>query len=72
MMNPKLRGWANYYRHCAAKKVFGYVGQWQFHSWQKIANMDCLFNIVQIAHTPIERHGKERINTWFNPVLAAL
>jgi len=93
MMNPKLRGWANYYRHCVAKKVFGYVGhqifwmlwrwatrrhptksrhwiarkyflnrkgQWQFHGWQKIANMDCLFNLVQIAHTPIKRHVKIR------------
>ncbi|WED21555.1 group II intron reverse transcriptase/maturase [Vibrio sp. JC009] len=91
MMNPKLRGWANYYRHCVAKRVFGYVGnkifwmlwrwairrhitksrhwvarkyfinrkgQWQFHGWQKIANMDCQFNLVQIAHTPIKRHVK--------------
>ena len=24
-LNPKLRGWANYYRHVAAKKTFGYV-----------------------------------------------
>jgi RNA-directed DNA polymerase len=93
MMNPKLRGWANYYRHCVAKKVFGYVGhqifwmlwrwatrrhptksrhwiarkyflnrkgQWQFHGWQKIANMDCLFNLIRIAHTPIKRHVKIR------------
>ena len=93
MMNPKLRGWANYYRHCVAKQVFGYVGQqiflmvwkwavrrhpnkgrkwiarkyflnrkgqWQFHGWRKIANMDCLFNLVQIAYTPIKRHVKIR------------
>ncbi len=93
IINPKLRGWANYYRHCVAKQVFGYVGhqiflmlwrwairrhpnksrhwiarkyflnrkgQWQFHGWQKIANMDCLFNLVQIAHTPIKRHVKIR------------
>jgi hypothetical protein len=26
IMNPKLRGGMNYYRHCVAKKVFGYVG----------------------------------------------
>lgn len=26
VINPKLRGWANYYRHCVAKQVFGYVG----------------------------------------------
>lgn len=93
MMNPKLRGWANYYRHCVAKKVFSYVShqifwmlwrwavrrhptksrhwiarkyflnrksQWQFHGWQKIANMDCQFNLVQIDHTPIKRHVKIR------------
>jgi len=93
MMNPKLKGWANYYRHCVAKQVFGYVGQqiflmvwkwavrrhpnkgrkwiarkyfinckgqWQFHGWQKIANMDCLFNLVQIAYTSIKRHVKIR------------
>ncbi len=36
MMNPKLRGWANYYRHCVAKKVFGYVGHqifWMLWRW---------------------------------------
>lgn len=26
LINPKLRGWSNYYRHCVAKQVFGYVG----------------------------------------------
>ena len=93
MMNPKLRGWANYYRHSVAKQTFNYVdhklfqtlwlwavrrhpnkgkrwvshkyflnrkGQWQFHGWQKIANMDCQFNLVQIAKTPIKRHVKVR------------
>ncbi len=25
MLNPKLRGWANYYRHCVAKRTFSYV-----------------------------------------------
>ncbi|KYN24611.1 hypothetical protein AUQ44_01490 [Vibrio cidicii] len=25
MINPKLRGWANYYRHCVAKQTFNYV-----------------------------------------------
>ena len=30
MMNPKLRGWANYYRHCVAKRTFGYVGHQMF------------------------------------------
>lgn len=30
MMNPKLRGWANYYRHCVAKQTFGYVGHQMF------------------------------------------
>ncbi len=93
LINPKLRGWANYYRHCVAKQVFGYVdhklfqalwhwavrrhptkskdwvvhkyflnrkGQWQFHGWQKIMNMDCQFNLFQIAKVPIERHVKIR------------
>lgn len=25
MLNPKIRGWANYYRHVVAKKAFGFV-----------------------------------------------
>ncbi len=82
ILNSKLRGWANYYRHCVAKRIFGYVvhqlfwllwlwavrhhptknkdwvrrkyymnsrGEWQFHGWQKIANMNCHFNLVQRA-----------------------
>lgn len=73
LINPKLKGWSNYYRHCVAKQIFGYVGhklfhalwhwakrrhptksrtwialkyfinrqgQWQFHGWQKLMNMD--------------------------------
>lgn len=93
LVNPKLRGWANYYRHCVAKQTFNYIGhklfqtlwhwavrrhptkarkwvalkyfinrkgQWQFHGWKKIANMDCQFNLVQIAQTPIKRHVKIR------------
>ncbi len=93
LINPKLRGWSNYYRHCVAKQVFGYVGhklfhtlwhwakrrhptksrtwialkyfinrqgQWQFHGWQKIMDMDCQFNLFQIAKVPIERHVKIR------------
>ena len=105
MMNPKLRGWANYYRHSVAKQVFGYVGhqiflalwrwavrrhpnkgrqwvarkyffdrngQWQFHGWQKIADMDCAFNLVTIAHTPIKRHVKIRGEaTPYNPEFEA-
>lgn len=101
MMNPKLRGWANYYRHCVAKQTFNYVhsrlfqtlwrwavrrhptkgkrwialkyfinrkGQWQFHGWHKIANMDCQFNLAQIAQTPIKRHVKIRsAATPFDP-----
>ncbi|MGX9419515.1 group II intron reverse transcriptase/maturase [Vibrio sp. RC27] len=101
LINPKLRGWANYYRHCVAKQVFGYVGhklfqalwhwavrrhptkskdwvvhkyflnrkgQWQFHGWQKIMNMDCHFNLFQIAKVPIERHVKIRnAATPFDP-----
>ncbi|SQH76194.1 RNA-directed DNA polymerase [Shewanella benthica] len=101
ILNPKLRGWANYYRHCVAKRTFDYVGHqlfwllwrwavrrhltkskdwvrrkyymnriggWQFHGWQKIANMDCHFNLVQIAQTPIKRHVKIRsAATPFDP-----
>ncbi|MCL1127403.1 group II intron maturase-specific domain-containing protein, partial [Shewanella surugensis] len=104
MMNPKLRGWANYYSHCVAKRTFSYVshqifqtlwrwavrrhptkgkrwvahkyflnrkGQWQFHGWQKIANMDSQFNLVQIAGTPIKRHVKiRRSATPYNPEFA--
>ncbi|MEZ8086505.1 group II intron reverse transcriptase/maturase, partial [Vibrio sp. 1S139] len=32
LINPKLRGWANYYRHCVAKQVFGYVGHKLFQA----------------------------------------
>ena len=32
LMNPKLRGWSNYYRHCVAKQVFGYIGHKLFHT----------------------------------------
>ncbi|ALR95368.1 group II intron reverse transcriptase/maturase [Vibrio alginolyticus] len=93
MMNPKLRGWANYYHHSVAQRTFSYVshqiflklwqwaekrhpkkgkrwiankyflnrkGQWQFHGWKKIANLDCQVNLVQIAQTPIRRHVKIR------------
>ncbi|MDC9591509.1 group II intron reverse transcriptase/maturase [Xenorhabdus sp. XENO-10] len=101
MLNPKLRGWANYYCHCVAKRTFGYLshqlfwllwrwavrrhptkskdwvrrkyymnskGEWQFHGWQKIANMDCHFNLVQIAQTPIKKHVKIRsVATPFDP-----
>lgn len=37
-LNPLIRGWANYYRHCAANKTYSYVGhrQWQMlWSWAK-------------------------------------
>ncbi len=63
-MNPKLNGWANYYRHCVAKRTFAYIGHqlfqalWQFHGWQKILEMDCQYNLVQIALIPIKRHVK--------------
>lgn len=26
LLNPKIRGWANYYRHVCSKRTFGYVG----------------------------------------------
>jgi RNA-directed DNA polymerase len=43
-------------------------GEWQFHGWQKITNMDCHFNLVQIAQTPIKRHVKIRsAATPFDP-----
>lgn len=35
-LNPVIRGWANYYQHCAAKETYSYVGhrQWQMlWSW---------------------------------------
>ena len=25
LLNPKIRGWANYFRHCCAKGTFGYI-----------------------------------------------
>ena len=104
LVNPKLRGWANYYRHSVAKKTFNYIshklfemlwhwakrrhptksrrwiamkyfinrkGQWQFHGWRKIANIDSQFNLVQIAQTPIKRHVKIKSPvTAYNPEFA--
>jgi len=38
ILNPKLRGWANYYRHSVAKQTFGYVDCQVFKSlyrWAK-------------------------------------
>ncbi|CAK2109213.1 RNA-directed DNA polymerase [Vibrio crassostreae] len=101
LINLKLRGWSNYYRHCVAKQAFGYVGhklfhtlwhgakrrhptksktwialkyfinrkgQWQFHGWRKIMDMDCQLNLFQIAKVPIERHVKIRsAATPFDP-----
>lgn len=35
-LNPVIRGWANYYQHCAAKETYSYVGhrQWRMlWSW---------------------------------------
>ncbi|NEQ10455.1 MAG: hypothetical protein F6K37_32375 [Moorea sp. SIO4E2] len=31
-LNPILRGWANYYRHCTSKKILSYVGNrvWKY------------------------------------------
>ncbi len=37
-LNPLIRGWANYYQHCAAKATYSYVGhrQWQMlWSWAR-------------------------------------
>lgn len=64
ILNPKLRGWA-IRRHPTKNKdwvcrkyYLNRRGEWQFHGWQKLANMDCHFNLVQIAKTPIKRHVK--------------
>jgi RNA-directed DNA polymerase len=35
LLNPKIRGWANYFRNCCAKKTFGYIDHCIFKSlWQ--------------------------------------
>lgn len=37
MLNPKIRGWANYFRNCCAKKTFGYIDHQIFKAvWQWI------------------------------------
>lgn len=38
MLNPKLRGWANYYRHSVAKQTFSYVDCQLFRSLSRWAN----------------------------------
>ena len=38
MLNPIIRGWANHYRHCVAKKSFSYIDHYIFKalwSWAK-------------------------------------
>ncbi|EIO2936162.1 TPA: group II intron reverse transcriptase/maturase [Vibrio parahaemolyticus] len=101
MMNPKLQGWANYYRHSVAKQIFNHIsnqlfhmlwswakrkhpmkgnrwiankyfinrkGQWQFHGWHKVMDMDCQYNLVQITRIPIKRHVKIRSSAaLYNP-----
>ena len=42
------------------KRFINRKGQGQFHGWQKIKDMDCQFNLLQIAKVPIERHVKIR------------
>jgi len=32
LLNPKIRGWSNYYRHVCSKKTFGYVDYCIFRS----------------------------------------
>ena len=37
LLNPKIRGWAYYFRNCCAKKVFGYIDHHIFKAlWQWI------------------------------------
>jgi RNA-directed DNA polymerase len=37
LLNPKIRGWANYFRNCCAKRTFGYVDHQIFKAlWQWI------------------------------------
>ena len=33
LLNPVIRGWANYYRHCATKSAFRYV---RHRNWQML------------------------------------
>ncbi len=36
LLNPKIRGWANYYRHVVSKEIFGYVDHkifWMVWTW---------------------------------------
>ncbi|GAG86081.1 unnamed protein product, partial [marine sediment metagenome] len=38
LLNPKIRGWANYYRHICAKRTFGYVDHhifWALWRWAR-------------------------------------
>nr|WP_259397305.1 hypothetical protein [Shewanella sp. SG41-4] len=42
----------------ALKYFINRKGQWQFHDWQKVMDMDCQFNLFQIAKVPIEMHVK--------------
>jgi len=32
ILNPKLKGWGNFYKHCVASKTFGYVDSQIFKS----------------------------------------
>jgi len=37
-LHPKITGWANYYKHCAAKRIFSKMDHWL---WQKLWRWSC-------------------------------
>lgn len=45
-LNPKIRGWSNYYRHVVAKEIFGYID-------------DCIYRAI--SQWTRRRHNKKNI-----------
>lgn len=61
-LNPKIRGWANYYRHGASKKTFNYVDHHIFlalHAWAKRRHPN------KSAHWKHTRYFRDQgLRTW--------
>jgi len=56
LLNPKIRGWANYHRHACSKKTFGYVDKQIF---------DCLWQWAKRRHKRDGKGGKWVAKRYF-------
>ncbi len=66
-LNPKIRGWANYYRHGASKKTFNYVDHHIFLALQTWVNRRHPNKSAQWKHTRYFRDQGLRNWVFFAP-----